>query len=153
MFVKARDSAYKRLSGMPMNTLEDALQYVKTLRSDSSFGEVIIANENRDESFVMSVCGRTVRVDWVNLGEGYNGDYNPNDPEDQKLLRFDVYKWDDDDWRLIEDASYCTCMPLYCGTEPMEIGIRRIHAAYTAMIEAYPCHSLKRLGEHFSHMG
>jgi hypothetical protein len=31
-----------------------------------------------------------VCVSWVELGEGYNGDYDEEDPEDVELLRFDV---------------------------------------------------------------
>ena len=54
-----------------------------------------------------------VRVDWVNLGEGNSGDYDPDDPDDVNLLRFDVYQWsvEDDDWVGPQDSSYCTQVP------------------------------------------
>jgi hypothetical protein len=54
-----------------------------------------------------------VRVDWVNLGEGLCGDYDPDDPEDVNLLRFDVYEWcaEDNEWYEPQDSSYCTQVP------------------------------------------
>jgi hypothetical protein len=51
------------------------------------------------------------KVEWVDLGEGWSGDYDPSDPEDEALLRFDVMERDDDEWVAIDDASYCTQMP------------------------------------------
>lgn len=51
------------------------------------------------------------RLEWVYLGEGYDLDYDPDDPSDEPLLRFDVYVWNKDagDWDgHIDDASYCT---------------------------------------------
>ena len=54
--------------------------------------------------------GVKVEVDW--LGEGGSGDYDPDDPEDTPVLRFDVYsRKDRGDWEQVEDASYCTAMP------------------------------------------
>lgn len=32
-----------------------------------------------------------VRVEWVDLGEGLCGEYNPDDPNDEPLLRYDAY--------------------------------------------------------------
>lgn len=49
-----------------------------------------------------------VRVTFVNLWEGVSGDYDPDDPEDTPLLRFDVERWNGFDWEPVEDASYCT---------------------------------------------
>ena len=70
-----------------------------------------------------------VRVQFVELGEGLNGDYNPDDPNDVELLRFDVYvrpEGDEQDYGLDEfvaedgtgswvdpgGASYCTNVPV-----------------------------------------
>ncbi len=64
----------------------------------------------RDGLAVVSKDG-TVKVEWVNLGEGWAGDYNPNDSEDDNLLRFDVCVLRDGDWVDPGDASYCTQMP------------------------------------------
>lgn len=52
-----------------------------------------------------------VRVEWVNLGEGYFGEYDPDDPEDENFLRFDVSVLEDDEWVDPGDASYCTQFP------------------------------------------
>lgn len=42
-------------------------------------------------------------------GEGYNGEYNENDPEDQRLLRFTIYKTNDGNtYEQIDEGSYCT---------------------------------------------
>lgn len=49
-----------------------------------------------------------VKVSLVNLGEGVSGDYNPDDPEDENLLRFDVSVFEDGEWQEVRDASYCT---------------------------------------------
>lgn len=57
--------------------------------------------------------GISVKVEWYNAGEGLQGDYNPDDPDDINLLRFDVYKKEKDakEWEPVDDASYCTQLP------------------------------------------
>lgn len=43
-------------------------------------------------------------------GEGYNGDYDRNDPDDEPLLRIDIYqKAEDDRRRWCDDAVYSSC--------------------------------------------
>lgn len=49
-----------------------------------------------------------VKVEWVNLGEGFNGDYDSGDPEDKNLLRFDFSHLVGDSWEPVDDGSYCT---------------------------------------------
>lgn len=55
------------------------------------------------------ICG-SVRVDWVNLDEGISGEYDPTDPEDVNLLRFDVYACTGPNggWEEVECGSSCT---------------------------------------------
>ena len=60
--------------------------------------------------------GVKVEVSWI--GEGISGDYDPDDPADKPLLRFDIYSRRDrgseatvGEWEQVEDASYCTQMP------------------------------------------
>jgi hypothetical protein len=45
--------------------------------------------------------------------EGWGGDYDSSDPDDQLLLRFDVDEriGNTDSWQPIDDASYCTALP------------------------------------------
>jgi hypothetical protein len=66
------------------------------------------------EQINLSVIRDDVRVKWDYIGEGVNGDYNENDPNDIELLRFRVSKRTcfDDAWTDVDDGSYCTCMPL-----------------------------------------
>ena len=56
-----------------------------------------------------------IMVVWEWIGEGYEGDYNEDDPDDAPLLRFSVLtreqhptEGDVGDWEPAEDASYCT---------------------------------------------
>jgi hypothetical protein len=73
----------------------------------------------------MSLTRGDLRIVWEWLGEGYDGDWDPEDDKDTPLLRFSVYRRIDDPaardelglavnepWAAIDDASYCTNMPL-----------------------------------------
>ena len=60
-----------------------------------------------------TVEGGGFLVQWVDIGEGNSGDYDPTDPTDVALLRFDIMRRDDDgEWEQIQDGSYCTQMPI-----------------------------------------
>lgn len=50
----------------------------------------------------------TYTIELEHIGEGYGGDYDPNDPHDEPLLRFTVL---DVDGEAYDDASYCTHLP------------------------------------------
>ena len=52
------------------------------------------------------------KAEFIDIGEGYNGEYDPTDPNDVALLRFDVYELVDGEWETIDDTSYCTAMPV-----------------------------------------
>jgi hypothetical protein len=76
---------------------------------------------------------QTVRVDWINIGEGHCEDYDPDDPEDENLLRFDVYirakdatQDPDSWWEAVDDASYCTNMPFDAPDWMLERGLDAI---------------------------
>lgn len=43
-------------------------------------------------------------LEWVDLGEGLDGDYNPENPDDRPLLRADLYG----DGEALDGGSYCT---------------------------------------------
>ena len=51
--------------------------------------------------------------------EGWNGDYNPDDPNDCLLLRFDVDFLYDGDWEPVENGSMCTRLP--ANLEPAKV--------------------------------
>ncbi len=60
-------------------------------------------------------------VRWVQLGEGGSGDWDPDDPEDEELLRFDsLWRNPNGAWEDLECGSYCTRTPV--NTPP---GVRR----------------------------
>jgi hypothetical protein len=46
----------------------------------------------------------TITVEVEHAGEGWSGDYDPDDPNDEPLLRFYVMR----DGEQVDDASYCT---------------------------------------------
>lgn len=60
------------------------------------------------------------KVVWEYIDEGWNGEYNPDDPNDTQLLRFNCYECDEtgftvenpNRWRQMDDGSYCTSMPV-----------------------------------------
>ena len=58
----------------------------------------------------VTLTRKGVRVDIEYIGEGYSGDYNPDDPEDEPLLRFSVYQSGANHWDQVNDGSYCTCL-------------------------------------------
>ena len=78
-----------------------------------------------------------VKVEWVDLGEGYYGDFDDDDPTDEPLLRFDAYVrwtgtdaderrslewiWDDPEWGIKSDGSYCTNVPTVTDDETLEM--------------------------------
>lgn len=54
----------------------------------------------------------TIKAEWVELGEGLSGEYNPENPDDVELLRFDIFVLEGEKWVAPQDASYCTRVPV-----------------------------------------
>ena len=104
------------------------------------------------EDTPMRICGPHIMVAWVNDGEGFSGDYNPEDPEDINLLRFDVYyrAKETDPWEAVDDASYCTLMPADTDRETLNRAIKVLYREYCNVLEADPSQSVKKLGEKLS---
>ena len=69
-----------------------------------------------------SIIRGVVRIDWTNLDEGYDGDYDPENPDDVNLLRFDVSvaNLDKSSWEEVEDGSYCTQVPAHTHPETLK---------------------------------
>jgi hypothetical protein len=96
------------------------------------------------------------KVEWIDIGEGWSGDYDPDDPDDIALLRFDVLELqqvhepthaDDDEaheWVAMDDASYCTMMP----ADSSEADLRR--AAEIIMDATYGNTNIKKICEELS---
>jgi hypothetical protein len=85
-----------------------------------------------------------VVVEIEHIGEGLNGDYNPNDPEDKRLLRFTVLVNE----VPVDDASYCTLIPADApkGLQFM-VAKKILGAVYAPIINGK---SIKRLCEKLS---
>jgi hypothetical protein len=61
-----------------------------------------------------SITRRNIKIDWVDLSESiHGGDWEEGNPEEEAMLRFDVYsrKRKNAPWEPVEDASYCTLVP------------------------------------------
>lgn len=56
------------------------------------------------EDTITVTKGHRCKVELEHIGEGYNGDYDPTDPEDAPLIRFTVYDGDEP----VDRGSYCT---------------------------------------------
>jgi len=83
-----------------------------------------------------------VRVSWVNLGEGWSGDYNEDDPDDENLLRFDVERRAGEDefgveWEAVDDASYCTAVRADTNPEALMLGLRAIMGYVKDKVEGW----------------
>lgn len=51
------------------------------------------------------------RVEWVDLGEGLEGDFDPSESDDEHLLRFEFSQRNETgDFIPVDDASYCTAV-------------------------------------------
>ena len=68
----------------------------------------------------IEVIKDNIRLVWEDIGEGWSGDYNADDPDDTPLLRFSVdWRDADGDWVGLNDASYCTGLPI--DTDPAKL--------------------------------
>lgn len=110
---------------------------------------------NTDAETVVCVSDDIIRVELVNIGEGLCGDYDPEDPDDINLLRFDAsIKNDEGEWEEIEDASYCTRLPADGDIELLKNAATIIHTRYRDVISSYEGYkngpSVKKLGEELS---
>ena len=112
------------------------------------------------------VSDELLKVELVDIGEGIQGDYDENDPDDLPLLRFDVSVRDPkpyyknyksavplgDDWEVVEDASYCTGICAWAPDSVLAQAAQDIFDEYRAVIESFPLeYSVKRLGERLSY--
>jgi hypothetical protein len=53
------------------------------------------------------------QLSWTFEDEGLNGTFDPDDPEDTPLLRFTIYRREEDGaYHPVDDCSYCTMVEL-----------------------------------------
>lgn len=108
-------------------------------------GDVVVAKDD---------C---IKVSLVNLDEGINGDYDPDDPDDVNLLRFDVYCRNPEeglnDWEPVDDASYCTNVEANSTKEHLEKVVRALFKRYRDEYRNIVTGgSVKKMGEELSHI-
>lgn len=108
----------------------------------------------KDEETIMEMSDELLKVEWENIGEGYRGDYDPEDPEDDNFLRFSVYvKNEEGDWEEVDDATYCTYNSIDTPEKDLKSMLKTIFDEYRDVITEYPVDvSVKKLGERLSHI-
>jgi hypothetical protein len=77
----------------------------------SLWAQITSTAPEKDPLGRLLVAGR-VKVEWTELGEGVDEDYDPGDPDDIELLRFDFYALVRGQWVTVCNASYCTQVPV-----------------------------------------
>lgn len=159
---RIKKGAFFLVSGHVYEAGEDAHQnfdepdepwIVYDTNGDSWFEEDVQAvfDDGDSPDVVMSLSNEQLRTDWYDADEGYNGDYNPDDPEDEPLLRFDVYyKNAACEWEAVEDASYCTCMSLNAPKSTLRRALAAIFNEYSRYDVRND--SVKHVGEELTYM-
>lgn len=89
---------------------------VASPNAKSLWWQLTAAAPDSDPRGRLLVAGR-VKVEWSELGEGHDGDFDPEDPDDIELLRFDFYALVQGEWVAVSDASYCTQVPVATSPE------------------------------------
>lgn len=92
---------------------------------DSQIEYIIDDSDDAEDSEHHSVTRHPIQVAWVNCNEGYSGDYDPNDPEDENLLRLDVSRYDSETEEYEVAESVCTWFP---ANAPWEIRQKALDA-------------------------
>ena len=93
-----------------------------------------------------------VRVAWVCLGEGYNGEYDPKNPEDELLLRFDVAVKDEDIGDFVTTESRCTCFAANAPTKDKEAALDVLLDHFYNAYTSQPRHCMSSLADRLSYI-
>jgi hypothetical protein len=96
----------------------------------------------------MELISDRVKISWEDIGEGLCGEYNPSDEKDVALYRFYVEEFKDGEWQEVEDASYCTQVPVSTPDETLR-GLLEVlmDHFYVPVMDGQ---SVKKLGERMS---
>ena len=96
-----------------------------------------------------------VMVELTNIGEGIQGEYNENDPDDINLLRFYVYTNEthtsnpnDSDWTDID--SWCTMLPADMDNEKIAKALNMLFNEFYEALKNDHTVSIRRLGDTLS---
>lgn len=94
----------------------------------------------------------SVRVAWVCLGEGYNGDYDPKNPEDELLLRFNVVVKNQDTGSFVTVESRCTCFAAKASEKDKEAALDMLLDRFSHAYAADPRHGMGVLADELSYI-
>ena len=80
-----------------------------------------------------------IAVDWEELGEGWCGEYDPEDPEDTELLRFDVMvkEFGEDEFSYLDNGSFCTRFPVNAPEPVKQAGLLLIFQRLEPLVREY----------------
>lgn len=98
----------------------------------------------------ISITCYPVRVSWTNCGEGINGDFDPHDPTDENLLRFDVSVNIEGEW--VEKESRCTNFPANATLREKKCALEFIFNEFYMALADDPTVSVKVLADIMSHI-
>tara|TARA_Y100000034_G_C6904281_1_gene419116 strand:+ start:2184 stop:2564 length:381 start_codon:yes stop_codon:yes gene_type:complete len=113
--------------------------------TDTETQRILLVSSNKWSRVNTTLTRGNRQVEWENIGEGWSGDYNSDDPDDVNLLRFHVLELNGEgEWEDMEDASYCTRMP----ADTPDNGLRR--AAKIIMGQTWGESNIKKICEHLS---
>ena len=98
----------------------------------------------------MELIKDNVMITWDNLGEGYHGDYNEDDPNDVNLLRFTVSVFDNGSWRPVDDGSYCTLVAANENDDRLWDLLNMLMDEFYKVLHHNIYASVKKLGEKLS---
>lgn len=62
----------------------------------------------------------------VELGESYEGEYDPEDPESVSLLRLDIIYKKEEDEGTIQNGSFCTCIPATTDIDGLKVFLKTV---------------------------
>lgn len=115
-----------RISELPLDIGPSA----HALLSDH-LADIDVSLTQNNEAIRLTKGGLVMDLDWI--GEGYDGDFDEDDPEDDCLLRFSFYVSSDENDELTEldDSSYCTHLSLRLSL------VERLYAAGAIFKEVY----------------
>ncbi len=109
-----------------------------------------VGDKEKDEEIVV-IKDDTIKAVLEDIGEGVCGDYDPEDANDIQLLRFSAYINNDGIFEQMDDASYCTQIPLSTPYGELARLCMVIFEEYRDVADAYRNgSSVKRLGERLS---
>lgn len=104
---------------------DDKIPFVCEMAKRSLYSSKRLKFTNRKSDYPPSLplpCATydKFRICFANIGEGFNGTYDPNNPRDENLLRVEGYVYNDDEWETPTDCTMCTNMTIALSHHAMQ---------------------------------